>query len=69
MIGLQFAAGAGYDPRAAAAFWRKMSAAHTGPRPPSFLSTHPADAERIAALEALAPRFMGLYTASKARYE
>ncbi len=69
MIGLQFAAGAGYDPRAAAAFWRKMSAAHTGPRPPPFLSTHPADAERIAALEALAPRFMGLYTASKARYE
>jgi predicted Zn-dependent protease len=68
-IGLQFAAGAGYDPRAAAAFWRKMASAHTGPKPPEFLSTHPADETRILNLEALAPQYLGLYQASKARYE
>ena len=67
-IGLEYAAGAGYDPRAAAAFWRKMSATG-GAKPPEFLSTHPSDATRIAALEALAPQYMGLYQARKARYE
>ncbi len=68
-IGLQFAAGAGYDPRAAAAFWRKMSAANKGPKPPPFLSTHPADTDRIAALEALAPQYLSLYQSSRLRYE
>ena len=67
-IGLEFAAGAGYDPRAAATFWRKMSA-KGGTKPPEFLSTHPSDETRIAALEALAPQYMGLYQTRKARYE
>ena len=67
-IGIKFAAGAGYDPRAAAVFWRKM-AAQGGTKPPAFLSTHPADADRIANLSQLAPQYMPLYQASKARYE
>lgn len=67
-VGLRFAAGAGYDPRAGASFWKKM-AAQGGQKPPEFLSTHPSDAKRIANLEKLAPRYMELYKTSRARYK
>ncbi|MDF3059797.1 MAG: hypothetical protein K0R17_4012 [Rariglobus sp.] len=67
-VGLRFAAGAGYDPRAGATFWKKM-AAKGGAKPPEFLSTHPSDATRIANLEQLAPKYMDLYKQSRARYE
>lgn len=65
-IGLRFAAGAGYDPRAAVKFWKKM-AAKGGAKPPELLSTHPSDASRIANLEKLAPKYMELYKANKGR--
>lgn len=69
-VGLRFAAGAGYDPHAAAQFWRKMQAANErGSKPPEFLSTHPSDERRIANLEQLAPQYMDLYLRAKARYE
>lgn len=69
-IGLRFAAGAGYDPRAAAEFWRRMAAANKGgARPPEFLSTHPAEATRIKNLEEIAPRFLPLYESARARLE
>jgi metalloendopeptidase OMA1, mitochondrial len=68
-VGLRFAAAAGYDPRAAATFWRRMQAASAGrQKPPEFLSTHPADERRIATLEALAPQFMELYETARQRY-
>lgn len=67
-VGLRFAAGAGYDPRAGASFWKKM-AAQGGAKPPEFLSTHPSDANRIANLQKLAPQYMPLYEQSKARYQ
>ncbi len=67
-VGLRFAAGAGYDPRAGATFWRKM-AAQGGSKPPEFLSTHPSDATRIANLQALAPQYVPLYQQSKARFQ
>jgi metalloendopeptidase OMA1, mitochondrial len=67
-VGLRFAAGAGYDPRAGASFWKKM-AAKGGTKPPELLSTHPSDSTRIANLEKLAPRYLGLYEQSKLRYE
>ncbi len=67
-IGLRFAAGAGYDPRAAAAFWRKMVAANKGrAKPPEFLSSHPAEETRIKNLEQLAPKYLPVYEAAKAR--
>lgn len=65
-IGLKFAARAGYDPRAGAAFWRKMAARESGGRPPKLLSTHPASADRIANLERLAVGLMPLYEQSRA---
>ena len=67
-IGIKFAAGAGYDPRAAVVFWRKM-AAQGGAKPPALLSTHPADDDRIRNLSQLAPQYMPLYQASKAHYD
>lgn len=69
-VGLRFAAGAGYDPRAAAQFWRKMQVANArSSKPPEWLSTHPSDDRRIANLEELAPQYMDLYQRAKARYE
>ncbi len=48
--GLIFAAMAGYNPREAISFWKRMSAAG-GAKPPEFLATHPSDENRIAKLE------------------
>ena len=58
--GLELAARAGYDPRAAVRLWEKMSAA-SGNGPPQFLSTHPSPSNRIQALNALVPQMMPLY--------
>jgi predicted Zn-dependent protease len=63
--GLELAARAGYDPRAAIRLWEKMGAA-SGNGPPVFLSTHPSPANRIQALNALVPQMMPLY--EKARH-
>mgnify|MGYP006286930467 CR=1 FL=1 len=49
-IGLLLMARAGYDPRAATAFWERMHA-QGGQRPPEYLSTHPAPEARQKALE------------------
>ncbi len=59
-IGLIYMAKAGYDPRAAIDFWKRMEAQKSG-APPEFLSTHPAGATRIRRLEALMPRAMQIY--------
>ena len=65
---LELAARAGYDPRAAANVWRKMSqlGAQSGnAQPPQFLSTHPAHATRIREIEANLPKVMPLYEAAR----
>lgn len=61
-IGIELAAKAGYDPRAAATLWQKMEKAGGG-GPPQFLSTHPAPGNRQATLAALAPQMMAYYEA------
>lgn len=69
-MGVLFAAKAGYDPRAAIGFWQKMSAQKTGGGGAleKFLSTHPADAQRIADLQALMPQMVPIYEANRARF-
>jgi predicted Zn-dependent protease len=58
--GIELAARAGYDPRAAVRLWEKMSQA-SGNGAPQFLSTHPAPGNRIQALNALVPQMMPVY--------
>jgi predicted Zn-dependent protease len=64
-MGLELAARAGYNPDAAVTLWEKMSA-QSKSAPPEFFSTHPASANRIADLKALAPKVRPLYEAAKA---
>ncbi len=66
-IGMRFAAGAGYDPRAVITFWRKMQeVGKDSARPPTFLSTHPSPEDRIKNLQKLAPKYVPLYEARRA---
>ena len=56
-IGLLLMAIAGYNPDESITFWERMSSASSGGnKPPEFMSTHPADATRIANLRTLIPQ-------------
>jgi predicted Zn-dependent protease len=59
-IGVRLMARAGYDPRNALEFWAKM-AKKDGKKPPAFLSTHPADEDRIENIRAMMPEAMQIY--------
>lgn len=59
-IGVELAARAGYDPRAAITLWQKMGQAG-GSSLPKFLSTHPSNADRQQDLTVYAARVMPLY--------
>ena len=63
-IGVELAARAGFDPRAAITLWEKMQKAGGG-QPPQFLSTHPSHENRISDLRAYSERVMPLYQAAK----
>ena len=54
-LGLTYMASAGYDPREAVAFWQRFADMSSGQKPPEFFSTHPADANRIAAINERMP--------------
>jgi predicted Zn-dependent protease len=58
-IGIELATRAGYDPDAAVTLWQKMGSLG-GSKQPEFLSTHPAPANREAALAALTPEMRKL---------
>lgn len=60
LIGLELAARAGYNPKAAISLWQKMASAG-GSAPPEFMSTHPSSGSRIEALRNTVPKVMPLY--------
>jgi predicted Zn-dependent protease len=64
-MGLELSARAGYDPRAGISLWQKMMQANRSGRPPEFLSTHPAESNRIQQIEALLPAVIPLYDAAR----
>lgn len=56
-IGVYLMWRAGYNPQQALRFWENMSRlSKSGQKPPAFLSTHPADEERIRAIRAYIPQ-------------
>ncbi|MFT5727736.1 MAG: putative Zn-dependent protease [Desulforhopalus sp.] len=59
-IGIELAARAGYNPKAAASLWQKMGEVG-GDGPPEFLSTHPSPDNRKETLTALAEEVMPYY--------
>ena len=63
-IGIDLAARAGYDPRAAVTLWEKM--AKLGGSTPEFLSTHPAPERRKERLQELGAKLEPVYRAARA---
>ena len=72
-MGAVYAARAGYDPRAAVGFWKKMMAqkpaSEGAGKASSLLSTHPADDKRIADLEKLMPSVVPIYEQNRGKYQ
>jgi predicted Zn-dependent protease len=64
-MGVELAARAGFDPRAAITLWEKMGKAGGG-GPPQFLSTHPSPQNRAARLAQLGDQVRPLYEAARA---
>ncbi len=64
-LGLIFMAMAGYNPNEAVTFWERMAANKGGSAPPEFMSTHPADATRIAQIKEELPEAMRYYKSGK----
>ena len=62
-IGLIFAAMAGYDPNEAITFWQRMAQSNSGSTP-TWLSTHPSDAQRIANIKKVLPEALRYYNQS-----
>lgn len=60
-FGLNFAALAGYNPQEAIPLWERMEKAGGGNKPPEFLSTHPAEGNRIVRLQEQMPEALKLY--------
>jgi predicted Zn-dependent protease len=64
LAGMELAARAGYDPRAALRVWQKMEqyAKKAGAgQPPQFLSTHPSHGTRISSIQGALPKVLPLY--------
>ena len=60
LLGLDYMARAGFDPRASINLWQNMAKAG-GPQPPEFLSTHPAHGTRMEQLSEHMPTALNLY--------
>ena len=66
-MGVELAARAGYDPRAAIALWQKMSQAAQAGGPPAMLSTHPSNEARIQDLQVSIQKVMPLYEQARTK--
>jgi len=66
-MGVELAARAGFDPRAAVTLWQKMGAASGGSSQPEFLSTHPSASTRINELQTTSQQVMPLYEQAKGK--
>ena len=65
-IGVELAARAGFDPKAAISLWEKMGQA-SGGSTPQWLSTHPSNEARLADLKIYAERVEPFYRAARGK--
>jgi predicted Zn-dependent protease len=65
-IGLVYMARAGYQPRQAVAFWKRMQRASKGKAPPEILNDHPSDEHRIDRIEKWLSEAERAYTPARA---
>jgi predicted Zn-dependent protease len=63
-IGLVYMARAGYDPREAVAFWKRMLRASKRKEPPEFASDHPSDKHRVERIKDWLPEAERAYKPS-----
>ncbi len=66
VIGLQFMARAGFDPRESVPLWVNMTEVNEGNAPAEFMSTHPSSEKRIEALISQWPATLPLYNEAQA---
>jgi predicted Zn-dependent protease len=66
-MGVELAARAGYDPRAAIVLWQKMAKLSGGSAPPQLLSTHPSNETRIKDLTEFSQKVLPLYEEARAK--
>jgi predicted Zn-dependent protease len=65
ILGLEYMAKAGFDPRQSVILWQNMGKAG-GQKPPELLSTHPSNATRINGLNSRMEAAMNLYQQARA---
>ena len=65
VLGLEYMARAGFDPRQSITLWENMGKAG-GKKPPELLSTHPSNKSRIDGLNKQMDKAMGLYQQARA---
>ncbi len=66
IIGLEYMARAGFDPRESVALWVNMSGDDEGSKAAEFMSTHPSSESRIEALISEWPTVLPLYNEAQA---
>ncbi len=66
-MGVELAARAGYDPRAAVGLWQKMAKLSGGSAPPQILSTHPSNETRMKDLTEYAQKVLPLYEQARSK--
>ena len=66
VIGLEYMARAGFDPRESVPLWQRMAQASGGSAPAEFMSTHPASGTRIENLVSQWQKTLPLYNQAKA---
>ncbi len=66
IVGLDYMARAGFDPRESVPLWQNMSSENEGQSPPEFLSTHPSSDTRIDQLVGQFGKTLALYNEAQA---
>jgi predicted Zn-dependent protease len=65
VLGLEYMARAGFDPRESVELWKKMQKEHEDEAPPEFLSTHPSSETRIESLVSQYPKVLVLFNEAR----